>query len=251
MTDYNIALDSNNSPYNEGGIGNITLEYLKGAKNYNQWIANLLLPYLGEHNLEFGAGIGTLTEIIIKKKNVKIYELSETNRKILQKKFGNHEKVSGINKNILDCREKNCFDSIYSSNVLEHVEKDLEIIAHSNNILKKAGFFIAFVPAGKMLYSECDRKLGHYRRYNGRDKFRIMRYLKEKKLPMKLVSFRYYNPIGALSWFFKMRLLGYSSISKFDICMMNFFIKYLSFIDTLPMPFGQNILIVIQKVQWR
>lgn len=59
------------------------------------------------------------------------------------------------------------FDLIYSVNVLEHIENDAFVINDFKKYLaNKRGIIKVFVPARQELYSDMDRKVGHYRRYS-------------------------------------------------------------------------------------
>ena len=59
------------------------------------------------------------------------------------------------------------FDLIYSINVLEHIEDDALIINKFKKYLaNKRGIVKIFVPARQELYSDMDKKVGHYRRYS-------------------------------------------------------------------------------------
>jgi len=62
--------------------------------------------------------------------------------------------------------EDNFFDRIVAFDVLEHIENDNQAVKEILRTLKPGGFFIFTVPAFNFLYSEHDRHLEHYRRYN-------------------------------------------------------------------------------------
>ena len=153
----------------------------------------------------------------------------------------------GISSDIMFLFFWSSFDCIYSSNVLEHVPDDISIIDHSLKLLKKGGFFVAIVPAMPILYSDFDKKIGHYRRYSLKDKNRILNTLKEN-WNLKCVEFRYFNPIGVFGWFFKMKLLGQQDIKKNDVMIMNSLIPFIAWTDSLPLPFGQSLLFVLKKI---
>ena len=134
----------------------------KYLKKYNESIVNFFIDNVDKKTksvLDFGAGIGTLAEIFYKKTSIKpeCFEICKESQKILlqkgfklQNEFLNEEK----------------YDLIYSSNVLEHIERDYETVADIKKMLKKDGHLIIFVPAFNFLFSEFDFKVGHFRRYN-------------------------------------------------------------------------------------
>jgi SAM-dependent methyltransferase len=134
----------------------------KYLKNYNEMIVNLFIHKVDNKSfsvLDFGAGIGTLAEIFYKKTSIKpeCFEICQASQKILSQKgfklqneFLNEEK----------------YDLIFSSNVLEHIEKDSKTVADLKKMLKKDGYLIIFVPAFNFLFAESDLMVGHFRRYN-------------------------------------------------------------------------------------
>jgi len=59
------------------------------------------------------------------------------------------------------------FDLIYSVNVLEHIKDDVLVINKFKKYLStKESIIKIFVPARQELYSDMDKKVGHYRRYS-------------------------------------------------------------------------------------
>lgn len=65
--------------------------------------------------------------------------------------------------------EKNQFDMIIASDVLEHLEADEKALTEWYRILKKNGQVVIFVPAFQMLWSGHDVKNQHFRRYTRND----------------------------------------------------------------------------------
>ena len=41
------------------------LEALEGARNYNAWVASLVLPHLGDDPIEIGSGTGTNAALLL------------------------------------------------------------------------------------------------------------------------------------------------------------------------------------------
>ena len=114
-------------------------------------------------------------------------------------------------------------------------------------LLKPGGYFVAIVPAMKSLHSNFDKKIGHIRRYNKTDIKRIERTLLNSKITFQNLKSSYFNPVGAVGWFVKMKLLRIEKINKRDAMTMNALIPFISFLDYLPLPFGQSLLFVVQK----
>jgi SAM-dependent methyltransferase len=59
----------------------------------------------------------------------------------------------------------NTFGTIYSLNVLEHIEDDGAALRDLHYRLAPGGILVLYVPAFAVLFSEMDRRVGHHRRY--------------------------------------------------------------------------------------
>ncbi len=60
-------------------------------------------------------------------------------------------------------------DGVFCSNVLEHISDDREILEKLNSKMKVGAKLLVYVPAFMMLFSDLDRKVGHYRRYGKKE----------------------------------------------------------------------------------
>lgn len=162
MTNY----QSENDPAYTG-IDN--LEIMKDAKNYNSFIEKLIVaaaPSKSSFNaFDFGAGTGQFSEIWPKpgSPNVEFtaIELDENFKRLLEKK---NVRVVDLNK-----IEIASADFIYSINVLEHIESDIECLIKLHSKLKVGGKLFIYVPAFKCLWTEMDEFVGHVRRYRKGD----------------------------------------------------------------------------------
>jgi SAM-dependent methyltransferase len=113
--------------------------------------------------LEFGAGTGFLAEIIQRKYKVDVdcLEIDPTLISTMKKKgLRTFESLDSLN-----CK----YDLIYSSNVLEHIENDSLSLAQLKPYLALDGNLAIYVPAFPILFSDLDRKVGHFRRYTKSD----------------------------------------------------------------------------------
>jgi hypothetical protein len=88
-------------------------------------------------------------------------EIDETQCEILrQRGLIAYSNLNDLNKN---------YDGIYTSNVLEHIENDIDTLGQLKKFLKEDGVLAIYVPAFQCLYSASDKALGHYRRYSKKE----------------------------------------------------------------------------------
>ena len=130
------------------------LDIMSLAKKYNDHIYNWLCTNDYSNILDFGAGNGTYCNRI-KINNATALEVDEELR--LQIKCQSHTNLNEI--------KDDSFDLIYSLNVLEHIEDDLTVMKKLTTKLKDKGIIKILVPAKMELYSQMDKNVGHYRRY--------------------------------------------------------------------------------------
>lgn len=134
--------------------------------------------------LDFGAGQGTLTDLISAKTKMDI-ECVEIDPSLKAKLFDRGFKVCDLNALRLD------YDLIFSSNVLEHIEDDLGVLTMLAQKIKPNGVIVIYVPALMMLFSDLDTHLGHFRRYSRRELID-----KVERAGLKVVKIRYADSLG-------------------------------------------------------
>jgi SAM-dependent methyltransferase len=129
--------------------------------NYDRSIAVMVCRYAAGARdvLDFGAGIGTLSETVRKMGLVPLcLEPDGRQRAVLD---GRGFKTVASPGEIGD----ESLDYIYSSNVLEHIENDVEALVELRRKLRPGGRLFLYIPAFQSLYSAMDRAVGHVRRY--------------------------------------------------------------------------------------
>jgi SAM-dependent methyltransferase len=178
-------------------------------KNYRNWIVKTIFRKYRKFGnktskpsvLEFGAGTGNLSEIAranfsVELKTLEIDEILI--EKIISKRFENFKSIQEI-------KDQNLyFDMIFSSNVLEHIENDVEVLQELMEVLHPdRGILVLYVPAHQWLFSELDRSVGHYRRYSKAS-------LKKKVeiAGLKVIDTHYADSIGVLATL-AIKIFGY------------------------------------------
>jgi SAM-dependent methyltransferase len=144
------------------------------------------------------------------------------------------------------------FDAVFSVHVMEHIEDDRSFVRQQLELLRPGGRLIILVPALPFLYSELDKNIGHFRRYN---KSSIRSLL--DGAPAEVEKLFYSNFIGVLGslYFSKFKKVQYQSSDTqrkkfFRIYQIfsRYFIPAIQTIENvIPVPLGLNLTLVATK----
>jgi len=218
-----------------------TLETLEDKTNYTAWIFELVAPYLGARVLEVGAGHGTITARLAQEgRQVVATDLSARCVRILEEKFAAEPNVEILTGSIDVAAAGGPYDTAVLVNVLEHIEDDQQALHQLASLLAPGGRLILWVPAFNFLYSDFDRKIGHFRRYRIRD---LRQKLSQAGLEANDV--RYVNPIGAAGWFLLARVLRRDPVSGRPVDLLDrYLVPVLKVLDRhVRPPFGQSLFV--------
>ena len=140
------------------------LELFDKASFWRNYVYLCIKKYLGKKILEVGAGIGSFTKLYLNNANkVVLSEIDNNNYNAIKEKFRNQNKIEITNSLTKNISKK--FDTILYISVLEHIEDDKKEIIDALEKLEKKGNLIICVPAYNHMYSNFDREIGHFRRY--------------------------------------------------------------------------------------
>lgn len=222
------------------------LHALDDAANYRDWIFALAVPHLrgAERILEVGAGRGTFTDLLASMAPTLSLEPGPSGFAALSSRFAGRPDVqveqAGTG-DLVRVAAAGTFDAAFLSNVLEHIEDDVEALAAIREVLAPAGRVIVFSPAFEVLYSRFDATVGHYHRYR-----RDVLVRRMEQAGLHVVEARYVNSIGFFTWLFYVRLLRRSpadvrAVRAFD----RFVIPVLRTLEGRIRPsFGQSVFVV-------
>jgi len=193
----------------------LTLCLLEKAIAYHRWVFEKISPYLGGNILEVGCGIGNLTSFLLNHGKVIVSDINEGYLRMVEDKYRNHPNLKGVLLwNIEQNPAQNLnmpIDTIFCSNVLEHIEKDDAVLNIFSQLLPQGGRLILLVPAIRGLYNGLDKELGHFRRYN-----RAELIQKLTRNGFRCCHINYFNLFGMLGWFQWHDFEKAPSISKAD-----------------------------------
>lgn len=221
------------------------LEALFELRNYQRWIAGLFGPYLGQEAVEFGAGIGAMSQWIVPQvENIELVEPSENLVARLHERFAGNQGVSIVSRSLEEYvadRPDESLDAALLVNLLEHIEDDVGALCEIRRTLRPDGHLLIFVPAMQSLYSEMDRILGHHRRYS----LRGLRSVVESA-GYEIVKLRYFDLLGILPWWLVNTVGG---ATQFDPKLSGLYDKVCVPVTraveaVIPPPLGKNLLLV-------
>lgn len=209
-----------------------TLNVIEKADLFNEWMYNIISPYLNGKVLEIGSGIGNISKFLIKDdKEIVLSDLRDNYCEILKVKYSNpvfkidlvHPDFEREYQTILET-----FDSVFALNVIEHIENDILAIENCKKLLKKGGVLVILVPAYQSLFNNFDKELEHFRRYTHKSLAYII-----SKNQLKFQKTFYFNVIGILGWFFSGKILNKKTIPEGQMGLFNLLVPVFKLVDKI------------------
>ena len=221
------------------------LESMSFAVNYHQWIIDELAPFFGKNVVEVGAGVGDLTDLLLKTKVEHLYAFEPAANlfPLLCERVKEQARVSTFNEYFRPESVPTEIDSVLYINVLEHIEDDNRELMMAFRALRSGGYLLLFVPALQWLFSKADSSIGHFRRYYKTDLVNRV-----KNAGFSIEKAHYLDLAGILPWYVNFVLLKNSfsspSVSLYDKLVIP---PMRVFESRIKPPIGKNILLVARK----
>ncbi|NND98125.1 MAG: glycosyltransferase [Pirellulaceae bacterium] len=223
------------------------LSSVSKASGYNHWILDHVKQFMGNRLMEAGSGIGNLSSLVLKRERVVLTDYEDVYLSKLQQKFGRHENVR-IDKSDLtnpsdyEKWQDEKLDTVFCSNVLEHLEPDQTVLQSFHDTLDDGGHCIIVVPAGRWLYTVMDEQLGHFRRYTEDELAGKM-----KKAGFDVVYTRCFSKLGSVSWAVSGHVLKRRHLSPRQMVWFDRILPIAKLLEyVLPVP-GMSLIMVGQK----
>ena len=184
-----------------------TLERLESAPHYNAWLGSKLRPHLGRRVLEVGAGIGTLTkEIAGGRERVIALEADPYYAQRLFNLFRGSDVVQPVHapveKTDWNALSREELDTVFLSNVLEHIADDHGAVRHFRSVLPSGGRLVVLVPGLPKLFGTLDEAVGHNRRYTPETLKTVI-----ESNGFVIESMEWLNLLGILGWYLNGKVL--------------------------------------------
>ncbi|MDQ6677834.1 MAG: class I SAM-dependent methyltransferase, partial [Acidobacteriota bacterium] len=234
-----------NDLYNDTGLE--ILDALSYAPKFNQWMADTIMPYLGERVLEIGAGTGNLTRPLAhRRKYYAATDIGMEHLEMLRNRFGHRPNLEVRECDVESAGDVAFFtgkvDTVVCLNVLEHVADADGAMRNVYNALVPGGRAVVLVPQGQEIFGTLDVALGHTMRYSQpqlRERMARAGFTVER-----IVEF---NRVSRPGWWFTGTVLKRETLARFPLRVFNSLVWLWRKIDgELPWP-SVSIIAVARK----
>lgn len=225
------------------------LDAMGAATNYPKWIVEEFAPYLRGAIADVGAGSGNFSRFLLETEVDSIHAFEPCSRMhgLLERRYQAESRLTTVNAYVRDVVEdySERFDAVVYNNVMEHVEDDEAELKAVYRMLRPGGCVLIYVPALQWLYSDFDKSLGHFRRYEKASGAQLL-----LKTGFSVEALKYADVLGVLPWFFCMKVLK-RRLSKGNVGLYDRVGVPLTkaFEKIVPLPLGKNLLLVGRK-EW-
>jgi glycosyltransferase involved in cell wall biosynthesis len=225
----------------------VALDSLEQAPRFNQWMYDAIAPYLDGRLVELGAGSGNLSRCLRRRGQLLVTDYRDDYLEGLKALFEYWDNVR-IAK--LDLTRPADFEvlsefgpeTVVCLNVLEHIENDQEVLNNLNRHLSGGSRLVFLVPFNPRLYSEFDRRIGHFRRYQKGELEEKMR-----KAGFDIERQFYFNKVGVLAWWVGNTLTAQKTITPWQLKIYNALTPAFRLLDKVLPTAGLSTVVVSRK----
>ncbi|MEY4670110.1 MAG: hypothetical protein RL518_2809 [Pseudomonadota bacterium] len=234
------------APPPDPNVGVETLEAFEDAKRYNGWICERVSKHISGRVLEVGSGIGNIVGELLsapKVTSIVATDISDSSLATLRDRFGWDSRLSTEVWNAESpptaklTAEK--FDTIISSNVLEHIKEHELALKNIRQLLKPDGKLIILVPAHPALYSGLDEDLGHFRRYSRTELVKV-----HQAAGFQVENVIDHNFLGALGWWWVGKVRKRRTLKSGDTKTFDKLVPVLKKVDPLVTKFSGGVSLI-------
>jgi len=199
----NAAKDDTDQLRGDRQIQCDVLVALAECQNHRKWFAGFAKPYLGEHPIEIGSGLGDYALEWIP--SVEKYTATDADPALLgelKKHMARYPNVT-VRQLLLPTDERADHSCLVSYNVLEHIDDHVGALQSMARLVRPEGYIVLVCPAFPFAMSPVDIATGHVRRYTKRTMRKAL-----TDAGLEVVQVRYANSIGLVCYY------GFTSVLK-------------------------------------
>jgi 2-polyprenyl-3-methyl-5-hydroxy-6-metoxy-1,4-benzoquinol methylase len=227
--------------------GKVALDALEQAPRFNDWMFQRIKPFLGKRIAELGSGRGNISKLLRQQGDVLLTDNRGEYLKELSRRWGHLPTVTVAPLDLLDASDYEALtefaaDTVVCLNVLEHIEDDRFVLQRLSQVLSNNAQLVFLVPFNPKLYSNFDRELGHFRRYQTAEL-----EAKMTDAGFTVVQQFFFNKAGVLAWWVGNTLCQQRTITSWQLKLYNLLTPIFRVLDhCLPMA-GLSTIVVARK----
>jgi ubiquinone/menaquinone biosynthesis C-methylase UbiE len=169
---------------------------LAECRNHRKWFADFARPYLGDHPIEIGSGLGDYArEWIPLTGHFTVTDADESLVIGLKKEMAGHSNVE-VRQILLPSTARADHSCLISYNVLEHIDDHVDALRSMARLVRPGGYIVLVCPAFPFAMSPVDIATGHVRRYTRRSMTAAL-----TEAGLEAVDVRYANSLGLLCYY--------------------------------------------------
>jgi Methyltransferase domain len=169
---------------------------LSECRNHRKWFADFAKPYLGDHPIEIGSGLGDYArEWIPLVEQFTVTDADEAMIIVLKREMAAYPNVD-VRQILLPTTTRAHHSCLISYNVLEHIEDDIGALRSMTRLVRLNGHIVLVCPAFPFAMSPVDIATGHVRRYTKRSMTAAL-----TAAGLEVVDVRYANSLGLICYY--------------------------------------------------
>jgi hypothetical protein len=169
---------------------------LAECRNHRRWFASFARPYLGDHPIEIGSGLGDYArEWIPLVSRFTVTDADENLLVGLKREMAEYPNVE-VRQILLPTTERASHSCLICYNVLEHIEDDIGALRSMAGLVRTGGHLVLVCPAFPFAMSPVDIATGHVRRYTRRTMTAAL-----TEAGLDVVDVRYANSLGLICYY--------------------------------------------------
>ena len=169
---------------------------LSECRNHRRWFADFAKPYLGDHPIEIGSGLGDYArEWIPLVTQFTATDADEAMIIGLKRELAEYPHVD-VRQIMLPSTTRAEHSCLISYNVLEHIDDHIGALRSMARLVRRDGHIILVCPAFPLAMSPVDVATGHVRRYTKRSMTAAL-----AEAGVEVVDVRYANSLGLICYY--------------------------------------------------
>jgi len=232
---------------NYADAGKVALDALEQAPRFNQWLYDAIRPYLGRRLAELGAGRGNLSKLLRRHGHLLVTDYRTDYLNELCERWDHLDTLHVASLDLTAPADYEVLrgfnpDTVVCLNVLEHIENDRGVLRALHKFLPTGCRLVFLVPYNPKLFSEFDRQIGHYRRYQ---KGELEGKMTEAGFTVERQFF--FNKVGVMAWWAGNKLTGQRTITSWQLKLYNLLTPLFRRLDRVLPISGLSTIVVARK----